>query len=108
MNAVAETHGVEDGALMSLNAGASTAMVCHTPAKPKGAVGLVRAVVTNGRLSLDSLRESHDHITGLKSEFAAGSWLDLLHRVFGSGVRFSSYPKMSPCQARLRTQHLRR
>ena len=80
MNAVAVSHGVENGALMALEAGADIAMVCHTPAKQKGAVELVREAVSSGRLSLDSLRESQRRIAELKSKFA-GSWSDVLDPV---------------------------
>lgn len=84
MNAVAQSHGVENGALMALNAGADIAMACHTPVKQKGAVELVRAAVASGKLALDSLRESQRRIARLKSEFA-GSWSDVLNPVFDSG-----------------------
>ena len=49
------TYGAENGALMALVAGADIAMVCHTSAKQKGAVELVRAAVMSGKLTLDSL-----------------------------------------------------
>lgn len=84
MNAVAQSHGVEKGALMALNAGADIAMACHTPARQKGAVELVREAVANGQLVLDSLRESQRRIARLKSKFA-GSWSDVLNPVFDSG-----------------------
>jgi len=84
MDAVAETYGVEGGALMSLGAGADIAMICHTPAKQKGAVELVQAAVISGKLTLDSLWESQHRIAHLKSKFA-GSWSDVLNPVFDSG-----------------------
>ena len=86
MNAVAETYGVEDGAPMSLNAGVDVTMVCHAPAKPKGALEPVRAAMISGRMTLDSLRESYDRITLLKSKFA-GSWPDVLSPVFDPGIK---------------------
>ena len=84
MNAIARSYGVEKGALMALNAGADIAMACHTPARQKGAVELVRAAVTSGELTLDSLKPSQRRIARLKSEFC-GSWLDVLSPVFDSG-----------------------
>jgi beta-N-acetylhexosaminidase len=95
MDAVAGTYGVENGALMALNAGADIAMICHTPAKQKGAVELVQAAVISGKLTLDSLRESNNRIADLKSKFA-GSWSDVLNPVFDSGRKVSSNPKTPP------------
>jgi beta-N-acetylhexosaminidase len=84
MNAVAQSYGVEKGALMALSAGADIVMACHTPAKQKGAVEFAWAAVGSGKLTLDSLRESKHRIARLKSEFA-GSWSDVLNPVFDSG-----------------------
>ena len=84
MNAVAQSCGVENGALMALKAGADIAMVCHTPAKQKGAVESVRAAVSCGELTLELLRESQGRISHLKSAFA-GNWSDVLNPVFDSG-----------------------
>jgi len=87
MDAVAESYGVENGALMALGAGADIAMACHTPAKQKAAIELVQAAVTSGKLSLDSLRESQHRVAHLKSKFA-GSWSDVLDTVFDSEGKF--------------------
>ena len=84
MNPVAQSYGVENGALMALNAGADIVMACHTPARQKGAVESVRAAVASGKLTLDSLRESERRIAHLKSKFA-GSWSDVLNPVFDPG-----------------------
>lgn len=84
MNAVAQSYGVENGALMALNAGADMVMACHTPAKQKGVVECVRAAVASGKLTLDSLRESRRRIARLKSDFA-GSWSDVLNQAFDPG-----------------------
>ncbi|KAF9650125.1 glycoside hydrolase family 3 protein [Thelephora ganbajun] len=84
MDAVAGSYGVENGALMALDAGADIVMVCHTPERQKGAVELVQAAVISGKLTLDSLRQSHHRIAHLKSKFA-GSWSDVLAPVFNSG-----------------------
>jgi len=83
MDAVAESYGVENGALMALEAGADIAMICHTPAKQKGAVELVHAALTSGKLTLDSMRESRGRIAYLKSKFV-GSWSDVLDPPFDS------------------------
>ena len=84
MDAVAESYGVENGALMALEAGADIAMICHTPEKQKGAVELVHAALTSGKLALDSMRESRGRIADLKLKFA-GNWSDVLDPVFDSG-----------------------
>lgn len=84
MDAVVESYGVENGALMALDAGADIAMICHTPAKQKGAVELVQSAVASGKLALDSLWESNRRISHLKSRFA-GSWSDVLDPIFDSG-----------------------
>jgi beta-N-acetylhexosaminidase len=86
MDAVARSYGVEEGALMALEAGTDIVMVCHTPAKQKGAVELVRAAVTAGKLSLDSLGQSRQRIADLKSKFA-GTWSDVLGPVFDLGKK---------------------
>ena len=84
MDAVAESCGVENGALAALDAGADIVMICHTPAKQKGAVELVQAAVASGKLTLDSLRESRRRIAHLKSNFA-GNWADVLNPTFDPG-----------------------
>jgi len=86
MDAVAGTYGVENSALMALDAGADVVMICHTPAKQKGAVELIQAAVTSGKLTLDCLRESDHRITHLKSKFV-GSWSEVLNPVFDSGSK---------------------
>ena len=84
MDAVAGTYGVENSALMALDAGADVVMICHTPEKQKGAVELIQAAVASGNLTLDCLRESNHRIAHLKSKFA-GSWSGVLDPVFDSG-----------------------
>ena len=84
MDAVAESYGVENGALMALEAGADIAMICHTPTKQKGAIELVHAALTSGKLTLDSMRESRGRIAHLKSKFV-GNWSDILDPPFDSG-----------------------
>ena len=81
MDAVARSYGVEEGALMALEAGADIVMVCHTPAKQKGAVELVQAAVATEMLTLDSLMQSRQRIADLKSKFA-GTWSDVLGPAF--------------------------
>ena len=84
MDAVAGSYGVENGALMALEAGADIAMICHTPTKQKGAVELVHAALTSGKLTLDSMRGSRGRIADLKSKFV-GNWSDVLDPAFDSG-----------------------
>jgi len=84
MDAVAESYGVEIGAVMALAAGADIAMICHTPKKQRSAVELAQEALTNGKLTLDSMRESGGRIAYLKSKFV-GDWSDVLDLVFDSG-----------------------
>ena len=83
MDAVAESCGVENGALMALEAGVDIAMICHTFSKQKGAVELVQAAAASRKLTLDFLQESRKRISHPKSKFA-GSWSEVLNPVFNS------------------------
>ncbi|KAE9406169.1 glycoside hydrolase [Gymnopus androsaceus JB14] len=58
--------GIEEGAILALEAGADVVMICHTFEKQKGAVERVWEAVESGRISLDKLRESSTRITRWK------------------------------------------
>ncbi|KAJ7173800.1 glycoside hydrolase family 3 protein [Mycena filopes] len=64
--------GVEEGAVLALEAGADIVMICHTIAWQSGAVLATYDAVQSGRLTLDET-----HIDALKDAFA-GTWADVL------------------------------
>ncbi|KAI0656311.1 glycoside hydrolase [Cubamyces menziesii] len=77
MEAVAEKYGSEGGAVLSLQAGADIAMICHTYKRHVGAIEATYAAVQDGRLAMAELEESGRRIAALKDKFA-GSWDDAL------------------------------
>jgi beta-N-acetylhexosaminidase len=85
MEAVAQIYGSEKGAVMSLQAGADIAMICHTLERQRGAVQLALDAALSGELSLDEMKESSKRIEILKDRFA-GSWDDVLNSSFDSEV----------------------
>ncbi|KAJ3875129.1 glycoside hydrolase [Lentinula edodes] len=58
--------GIEEGAVLALEAGADVVMICHTFEKQRAAVERVWAAVESGRISLDVLRESTKRIAKWK------------------------------------------
>ncbi|KII83856.1 glycoside hydrolase family 3 protein [Plicaturopsis crispa FD-325 SS-3] len=79
MEAVAEKYGSERSAVMSFQAGADIAMICHTMSRHRGSVELTYEAVASGELSLDTLRASEARISALKDRFV-GSWEEVLSR----------------------------
>ncbi|KAI0683737.1 glycoside hydrolase [Cytidiella melzeri] len=73
MEAVAEKYSSEDGAVMALQAGADIIMICHRMDRQQGALEKTYAAVSDGLLSLSTLKESGKRIQALKSKFA-GTW----------------------------------
>lgn len=73
MDAVAAKYTTQKGAVLSLQAGADVAMICHTMRLQTGAIEETYKAVTKGELSLDALRESGGRIDELKARFA-GTW----------------------------------
>jgi beta-N-acetylhexosaminidase len=73
MEAVAKAYGSEEGAVMSLAAGADIVMICHTMRRQRGAVEAAYRAVEDGRLSLADLRASGERIRALKEKYC-GSW----------------------------------
>ncbi|OJT12341.1 Beta-hexosaminidase [Trametes pubescens] len=76
MEAVAEKYGSEGGAVLSLQAGADIAMICHTFRRHVGAIKATYAAVGEGRLSMDALKTSGARIAAMKDKFA-GNWGDV-------------------------------
>ncbi|KAJ3991284.1 glycoside hydrolase [Lentinula boryana] len=58
--------GIEEGAVLALEAGADIVMICHTFEKQKAAVQHVWSAVETGRISLDKLRESTKRVAKWK------------------------------------------
>ncbi|KAJ3753170.1 glycoside hydrolase [Lentinula raphanica] len=54
--------GIEEGAVLALEAGADVVMICHTFEKQKAALERVWAAVESGRISLDKLRASTERV----------------------------------------------
>lgn len=54
--------GIEEGAVLALEAGADVVMICHTFEKQMGAIERVWKAVESGRIPLDKLRESTKRI----------------------------------------------
>ncbi|KAI0651279.1 glycoside hydrolase [Trametes meyenii] len=77
MEAVAEKYGSEGGAVLSLQAGADVAMICHTFSRHVGAIEQTYAAVQDGRLSLEALQISGSRIAAMKDKFSGG-WDDVL------------------------------
>lgn len=78
MEAVAQLYGGSEGAaVMSLQAGADIAMICHTMERQRGAVEKTYDAVASGMLSATTLRESGDRVDALKDAFV-GTWEDVL------------------------------
>ncbi|KAI0370853.1 glycoside hydrolase [Pilatotrama ljubarskyi] len=77
MEAVAEKYGSEGGAVLSLQAGADVAMICHTFSRHVGAIEATYAAVKGGGLSMDALELSGARIAAMKDRFAGG-WDNVL------------------------------
>ncbi|KAJ4481059.1 glycoside hydrolase [Lentinula aciculospora] len=85
--------GIEEGAVLALEAGADVVMICHTFEKQKAAVERVWMAVQSGRISLDKLRESTRRIAkwkksiglewasyGERATWNRDAWNELKHR----------------------------
>ncbi|OSD03667.1 glycoside hydrolase family 3 protein [Trametes coccinea BRFM310] len=77
MEAVAEKYGSEGGAVLSLEAGADVAMICHTFKRHVGAIEATYAAVQDGRLSMEALKASGARVARMKDKFA-GTWDEVL------------------------------
>ena len=88
MDAVAATYGTEKAAVMSLQAGADIAMICHTYDRQVGAIKAVYNAVESGTLPLDEVNESTVRIWNLKDEFT-GTWDDVTSGAFNNDLTMS-------------------
>lgn len=76
MNAVKQTVGSAQGALMALEAGNDMVMICHTLEFQKEAVDLIQKEMTAGRLNPARIRGSLDRVAAMKDKFL--DWKDVL------------------------------
>ncbi|GCF06489.1 beta-N-acetylhexosaminidase [Dictyobacter arantiisoli] len=67
MNAVSETVGVPDGAVMALQAGNDLILVSHQYPRQKGSLEAVRNALRTGKLSEQTIRSASERILNLKA-----------------------------------------
>ncbi|KAF8586988.1 glycoside hydrolase family 3 protein [Ramaria rubella] len=77
MDAVAAEYGVEQGAVMALQAGADVVMICHRIDRQRGAIEATYKAIQSGELSLGELKASGGRVRALKERFS-GSWENVL------------------------------
>jgi len=77
MEAVAETAGVEKGAVRALQAGADIVMICHRFDRHVGALEAAYSAAREGQLDLEALRASGLRIEKMKDKFTGG-WAKVL------------------------------
>jgi beta-N-acetylhexosaminidase len=66
MDAIANTIGVEHGAVQALVAGVDLVLVSHTLERQRASIAAVRAAVARGELSADRVREAAERVLRLK------------------------------------------
>ncbi|GCE19270.1 glycoside hydrolase family 3 protein [Dictyobacter kobayashii] len=75
MNAVAETIGVERGALMALQAGNDLILISHQYTRQKGGIEATRQALETGELAVQDIQEACERVLKLKQQLL--SWDDL-------------------------------
>jgi beta-N-acetylhexosaminidase len=75
MNAVSETIGVENGAVMAIQAGNDLVLISHTYERQKGSIEATRQALEAGQLEIHSLQEASERVLQLKARTL--SWDDL-------------------------------
>ncbi|EPQ56064.1 hypothetical protein GLOTRDRAFT_149064 [Gloeophyllum trabeum ATCC 11539] len=80
MEAVAIKYGSEGGAVLSLQAGADIAMICHRIDRQVGALEATYRAINEGKLLMDDIVRSGDRIKQLKQKFT-GSWEETFDRL---------------------------
>ncbi|KAF9074520.1 glycoside hydrolase superfamily [Rhodocollybia butyracea] len=73
--------GIEEGAVLALQAGADVVMICHTFEKQRAAIERVWEAIESGRISLEMLRKSTERIM---------KWKEALH------LRWDQYDRRAP------------
>jgi beta-N-acetylhexosaminidase len=66
MDAIAETIGVEQGAVQALAAGVDLVLISHTLERQRASIAAVRAAVAHGELSAERVREAAGRVLRLK------------------------------------------
>ena len=72
MKAIADTYGIGEGCVMALNAGCDILLLCHEYTEQKEAFEHVKKAVTDGRLSIDLLKEKVHRINQAKEKVKVG------------------------------------
>ncbi|KAH2459376.1 hypothetical protein KXW63_001598 [Aspergillus fumigatus] len=72
MDGIRATYGTEQGAVLSLEAGSDSIMICHTYAVQVASIQKVCEAVQSGQLSASRLEEAYRRVVKLKSKFL--SW----------------------------------
>jgi beta-N-acetylhexosaminidase len=75
MQAVADTVGVEQGAVMGLQAGIDLILISHQYARQRGSIEAIQAALRAGILSTDRVRQAAEQVLHLKARTL--SWDDL-------------------------------
>ena len=75
MRAVANTIGVEQGAVLGLKAGIDLILVSHTYERQRGSFSAIQSALQAGTLSADRVRDAAEHVLQVKARTL--SWDDL-------------------------------
>jgi len=73
MDAIAQTVGVEGGAVQTLAAGVDLVLISHTLERQRASIAAVRAAVEHGDVSADRVREAVGRVLRLKRRFLTWS-----------------------------------
>jgi beta-N-acetylhexosaminidase len=74
MKAIANTVGVEQGAVKALAAGVDLVLISHTLDHQRASIAAIRTTIADGELSLERVREAAGRVLRLKRRFL--SWRD--------------------------------
>lgn len=75
MQAIADTTGTEQGAVLALQAGNDLILVSHTYALQKGSLEALKQAIESGEVSRETLRQAAQRVLELKAKYL--SWDDL-------------------------------
>lgn len=75
MKALADTIGIEHGAVMALQAGVDIVLVSHTYSRQKGALEAIHTALQAGELTPEQIQTAAERVLQLKSSYL--SWEDL-------------------------------
>ena len=74
MKAIIDHYGIEEAAILAIEAGNDLVLVSHTYERQKAAIEAVEKAVENGRISIDRINESVDRLLKLKSKRELATW----------------------------------